>query len=147
MSKFLIKLLIFSCIVLFYNCGGGIKTIAIDVMTEDDANGGNAVVVTIYQLVNADKFHYASFESLMTKPEETLGSDIIPNSKYVRTMVPGENFQLQEYEIKNDAAYLGIVADFHSPAKDGWQQVIPLESDFSELKISIHESSLSVAFD
>ena len=131
-------------LLLFVHCGGGTRTLRIDVYSDENANSGNAVVVTIYQLINADKFRFASFESLMKNPEETLGSDIIPNSKYERTMVPGENFQLEEHEIKNDAAYLGVIADFHSPAKNEWQQIIELNSDFDELKISIHESSISI---
>ena len=143
MIKNLFIILILVCLVSLCGCGGGIKTVRIDVVSDDNANNGNAVVVTIYQLVNADKFRYASFESLMKKPEETLGSDIIPNSKYERTLVPGEIFQLKEHEIKSDAAYLGVIADFHSPAKDGWQQIISLDSDFDQLKISIHENSLS----
>ena len=146
MSKLLIFLIIFLPIVFLGGCGGT-KTIVVEIVTEKEANNGNAVVVTIYQLINADKFRYASFESLIKNPVETLGADIVPNSKYERTMVPGENFMVEAHEIKNDALFLGIVADFHSPAKDGWKQVIPLESGFSDLKISIHESSLSVAFD
>ena len=130
-------------LLLFVHCGGGTRTLRIDVHSDENANSGNAVVVTIYQLINADKFRFASFESLMKKPEETLGSDIMPNSKYERTLVPGEIFQLKEHEIKSDAAYLGVIADFHSPAKDGWQQIISLDSDFDQLKISIHENSLS----
>jgi type VI secretion system VasD/TssJ family lipoprotein len=120
------------------------RTLKIDVVSDENVNSGNAVVVTIYQLVNADKFRFASFESLMKNPEETLGSDIIPNAKYERTMVPGENFQLEEHEIKSDAVYLGVIADFYSPAKNEWQQVIELNSDFDELKISIHENSISI---
>jgi type VI secretion system VasD/TssJ family lipoprotein len=134
-------------LILVYGCGSGTRTVNITVNAEQEANSKNAVVVTIYQLTNADKFRYASFESLMKSPESTLGTDAIPNSKFEQTMVPGEVAQINEFEIKGDAVYLGIVADFHSPSKDGWQQLIPLESDFSELKISVHESSLSVAFD
>ena len=142
MIKYLFTTLFFIC--LLVNCGGGMRTLKIDVVSDDNVNSGNAVVVTIYQLVNADKFRFASFESLMKNPEETLGSDIIPNAKYERTMVPGENFQLEDHEIKNDAAYLGVIADFYSPAKNEWQQVIELNSDFDELKISIHENSISI---
>lgn len=144
MIKYLFITLTIVCLLSVCSCGGGMRTVRIDVFSDNNANSGNAVVVTIYQLVNADKFRFASFESLMKNPEETLGSDIIPNSKYERTMVPGESFQLEEHEIKSDAVYLGVIADFHSPAKNEWQQIIALDSDFDELKISIHESSISI---
>ena len=81
MIKYLFITLTFLCLFLLYSCGGGTRTVKIDVVSDNNANSGNAVVVTIYQLVNADKFRFASFESLMKYPEETLGSDIIPKSK------------------------------------------------------------------
>jgi type VI secretion system VasD/TssJ family lipoprotein len=80
---------------------------------------------------------------MMKRPEEILGSDLVPGSKYERTMLPGESFQLIDHELKSDATYLGIIADFHSPAKDGWQQVIPVDSDLKQVRISVHENSVS----
>jgi type VI secretion system VasD/TssJ family lipoprotein len=77
----------------------------------------------------------------------TLGSDLVPNSKFDRTMVPGETFQLDELEIKKEAAFLGIIADFHSPSADGWQQLVPLNDGIDEIIISVHENSISVKID
>ena len=143
MPKSFIILLILSGLIILDSCGGA-RTVGIEVISDNDTNNGNAVVVSIYQLLNADKFRYASFESLIKKPEETLGGDIIPNSMYERTMIPGEKFKLDKYEIKPEATYLGVIADFHSPAKDGWQQLIELNSDIDDLQISIHENSISI---
>ena len=142
MLKSLIAILILTNLILLNGCGGA-RTVGVEVVSDNDANNGNAVVVTIYQLLNADKFRYASFESLMKNPEETLGSDVIPNSKYERTMIPGEKFKLDDYEIKPEATFLGVIADFHSPAKDGWQQLVDLSSGIDEMQISIHENSIS----
>lgn len=146
MLKSFIIFIIFTSFMLLAGCGGA-KTVSVEVISDDDANDGNAVVVTIYQLVSEDKFRYASFESLLKNPDETLGSDVIQGSKYEKTMVPGENFKLNELEIKSGAAYLGVIADFHSPANDGWKQLIDLNSGIDKLKILVHENSLSVEGD
>src|SRR5690606_27152575 len=130
---------------IFSGCGG-VQTISLDMVCDDDCNGNNAIVIKIYQLKNADKFRNAGFESLISNTEVVLGDDLIPNSKYEKTLIPDESFEIPEYEIKPEAAYLGIVGDYYSPAKDSWQQVIPA-SDISSVKITVHENSISVVKD
>ncbi|QQS36597.1 MAG: type VI secretion system lipoprotein TssJ [Ignavibacteriales bacterium] len=124
-------------------CGGS-STMMVNMSCDENCNNNNAVVIKIFQLKSADKFRTASFESLLRSPESVLGDDMIANAKYEKLMVPNENFNLNELEIKSDAMFLGIVGDFHSPAKDGWLQVVSLEDGPDELKILIHENSLSV---
>jgi len=145
LKSFLITL-IFTSIIAVCSCGGA-RTVEIQLTSDNNANDGNAVVVTVYQLISADKFRYASFESLLKNPEVTLGTDVVAGSKYEKTIVPGENFTLNELEIKGGATYLGIIADFHSPANDGWKQLLPLDSGFDKLNVLIHENSLSVEQD
>ncbi|MCX6151866.1 MAG: type VI secretion system lipoprotein TssJ [Ignavibacteriales bacterium] len=122
---------------------GGVQTVKINLKCDDDCNNNNAIVIRIYQLKNADKFRNASFESLIRSPEEILADDLIPNSKFEKTLVPGESVQSKEIEIKKDAAYLGVVGDFFSPAKDGWLQIISLDSGNDKFEIVVHENSLS----
>ena len=137
----LILLAVFTFI--FYGCGGGNEFIQLQLKCDDNTNDGNAVVITVYQLTNADKFRYASFESLTKNPDATLGEDLIINSKFERTVVPGETFDLNELELKKEATFLGVVADFHSPLADGWQQLISLEKGLDKLIINVHENSIS----
>lgn len=144
MKNILIKTLPIFLLVLFSGCGGGKDFIQVSLKSYDDSNGGNAVVVTIYQLTNADKFRLASFESLTKNPVATLGSDLISNSTFEKTMVPGESFKLDELELKNEAVFLGIIADFHTPSADGWQQVVTLKKSIDKVVISVHENSISV---
>lgn len=132
---------------LLSGCGGGTEMIQINLKCDENTNGGNAVVVTVYQLTNADKFRFSSFEELTKNPEQTLGADLIPSSKFERTMVPGENFNLDELEIKKEAAFIGIIADFYSPSADGWQQLVPVNESFDQLIISVHENSISYKID
>lgn len=126
------------------SCGGGKDTIQISLNCDENVNSGNAVVITLYQLTNPDKFRLSSFESLTKTPEATLGAELIANSELERTMVPGETLDLNEIEIKRESAFVGVIADFHSPAPDGWQAVIPITEDLKRLVILIHENSISV---
>jgi len=144
MKNILLKTLSLLLFVLITGCGGGKDFVSISLKSYDNSNGGNAVVVTVYQLTNADKFSLSSFESLTKNPGGTLGSDLISNSTFEKTMVPGESFKLDELEIKNEAAYLGIIADFHTPSADGWQQVVPLNKSIDKVVISVLENSISV---
>ena len=130
-------------LLLVYAGCGGPQMINVSMHCDGDCNESNAVVVKIYQLKNADKFSHASFESLLRSPDETLGDDLIAGAKYEKLMAPDESFKLTDYEIKKDAAYIGVVADFHTPAKDGWFEVIPVK-DIDDLSIKIHSNSLSV---
>ena len=125
-------------------CGGSSpQMMNVSLNCDDNCNNTNAIVLTIYQLKNADKFRNTSFESLIRSPEDALGDDIIPDSKYEKTLVPGEGLQLKDLKIKENAMYLGVLGDFHSPAKDGWHQIITLNPDIKRIQILVHENSLS----
>jgi type VI secretion system VasD/TssJ family lipoprotein len=126
------------------SCGGGKDTIQITLNCDENTNSGNAVVITLYQLINSDKFRLSSFEYLAKNPVATLGTDLITNSELERTMVPGESLELNEIEIKQESAFIGIIADFNSPAPDGWRAIIPITKDLKQLVILIHENSISV---
>lgn len=143
MKKFLFLSAVYAVIFLL-GCGSTIKTAKFDLKCDGDCNGNNAIVIRIYQLNNADKFIHASFESMLRNPDAALGDDLIPNSKFEITMVPGQTFELKDYVIKNGAAYIGVVGDFHSPAKDGWLRIIPVDSDIEPMKILVHNNYLTV---
>ncbi len=140
--KNLFILFVFLSLSFLSGCGG-VQMISVDMKCDENCNGNNAIVVKIYQLKNGDKFRNASFESMISNPEEVLGDDLIVNSKYEKTLVPEESFMIDEYEIKPEAIYLGIVGDFFSPAKDSWRQIIQA-TDVDNIKITVHESSISV---
>jgi len=142
---FLLSVLFFT--LQFTGCGGGLQTFNLNLHCTENCNNDNAVVIKIYQLKNAEKFRHASFESLMRNPEEFLGDDIIPNSKIEKLLVPDETQDFNEVEIKNDAAFVAIIGDFYSPATDGWKQIIPINSDLRNVKVTVLENSLSVVID
>ena len=142
MREFTFTFIIFAFMIYFIGCGSGIQTINVALSTDDNANGGNAVVINIYQLTNDYKFQNASSNSLLRDSKETLANDLIlPIIE--KTMVPNENHYL-ELELSKDAAFIGVVGEFYSPSIDDWRRIISVDSDTEYLKILILENSLSL---
>lgn len=133
---------IFICIVII-GCGSGKEMIQISFECNDDTNGGNAVVVTLFQLKNDDNFRFVNAETLLKTPEMALGDELVANTKIERTMVPGEKVELKEFEIKNETAFIGVIADFHSPAPEGWKTLIPLDKSVEKIVIYVYENSIT----
>ncbi len=144
MKNIILKKMYLLLLIIFAGCGSSKHFIEVSLNSFAISNNGNAVVVTIYQLTNADKFRLSSFESLTRNAIATLGPDLIANATFEKTMVPGEIFSLDELEIKKEASYLGIIADFHTPSLDGWQQVVSLDSGIDKVIISVLENSINV---
>ena len=146
MKKFSL-IIYYSLFIIISGCGGGEQSLKVNLKCDADCNDNNAIVIRMYQLKNADKFSHASFESLLRNPEATISDDLIPDSKFEVTLVPDQIFQIKDYTIKDDAKYIGIVGDFHSPAKDGWLQIIPVNQDINSLRVLVHQNYLSVEKD
>jgi type VI secretion system VasD/TssJ family lipoprotein len=140
------SLLFFSIflILIIAGCSSGLQTVDISLKCDENSNENNALVLNIYQLKNSDKFLHASFESLSRNPEEILAGDLIPNTKFEKTMIPNESFMIKDLKITNETLYLGVIGNFYSPLKDGWKEIIPVNSDLENLSITIHQNSLSV---
>ncbi|MFO7523888.1 MAG: type VI secretion system lipoprotein TssJ [Ignavibacteriaceae bacterium] len=134
-------------ILILTGCGGGPQTINVNLHCDENCNNNNAVVIKIYQLKNAEKFRHANFESLVRNPDELLADDLIPNSKLEKLLVPEETYDFNDLEIKNDASFIAVIGDFHSPSSDGWKQLIPINSDLKNIKVKITENSLSVVIE
>ena len=124
------------------SCGN--PTMNIVLKCTDDSNNNNAIQIRIFQLKSAGKFNLADRESILRSPEETLGDELIPNTKVEKILVPGESFNFEDLELNTEAKFLGIIADFHSPAKDGWSQLINLSDGIDDLKIIVAKNFLTV---
>jgi type VI secretion system VasD/TssJ family lipoprotein len=131
-------------IILFLSPGcGGMQTISLTLNCDGDCNNTNAIVISVYQLKSADIFKSTSFESLIRNPDEILKTDLIPDSKFEKMLAPGDSIEISKIEIKKETNFLGVIGDFHSPAKDGWKQVVSLASGLDNLKIIVHKNSLT----
>lgn|GEM_PF-2162344 len=136
-------LMIIFLILFIAGCGSSAQNLKVNLNCDDDCNDSNAIVVRMYQLRNTEKFNSTNFESLIRDPEEVLGDDVVPNSKFEKTFTPGEKIQMDNLELKEGALYLGVLGDFHSPSNDGWKTIIPLNEKLEQISIHIHENYLS----
>lgn len=143
LSSFSISILVLALLIILSGCGS--PTTNIILKTTDDSNEMNAVQMKIVQLKSAEKFKLASRESLLRNPDETLGDDLIPNSKVEKIMIPGETFSLENVELSEETKFIGIFGDFFSPATDGWSQLIDVSEGKDEIKIVIGKNFLSVS--
>ena len=138
-----ISLLIMLLLIGLSGCGN--PTLNILLKSTEDSNEMNAVQMKIVQLRSAEKFKLASRESLLRNADETLGEDLIPNSKVEKIMIPGETFSLENVELTEETKFIGIFGDFFSPATDGWSQLIDVSDGKDDIKIIIGKNFLSVS--
>lgn len=86
-----------------------------------DARGGPLAVVTrIYTLRQEAAFRQAPYEAFLNplKEKDALGADLIEVKEV--TLVPGQRYEVIE-KVSRDAAFVGVVALFHSPAPQRWR--------------------------
>ena len=86
----------------------------------------------------------ASRESLLRNPEETLGEDLVPNSKVQKIMIPGESYEIENIDVFEKTKLIGIVGDFFSPAKDSWSQLIDITEGQDNIKVIIDKNFITV---
>lgn len=124
------------------SCGN--QTVDILMQSTSDSNEINAVQIVIYQLKSSEKFLLANRESLIRTPEETLGEDLVANSKVQKIMIPGEIYKIEDIEISQESKLIGIVGDFFSPAQDSWSQLIDITQKQDNIKVIIGKNFLTV---
>lgn len=131
-------------IFIFLLTGCGNQTVNILMQSTSDSNEMNAVQIKIYQLKSSEKFLLANRESLLRAPEETLGEDLIPNTKVQKIMIPGEIYNLENIEVSEETKLIGIVGDFFSPAQDSWSQLVDITEKQDNIKVIIGKNFLTV---
>jgi type VI secretion system protein VasD len=79
-----------------------------------------ALLVRVYKLRQRAAFDTAPYAAFLSAQAErdALGTDLVDVKEV--TLVPGQQLELAD-RLAPEAAYLGVVALFHSPARDGWR--------------------------
>lgn len=104
-------------------CGGGLE---LNLVGDGQLNnGGNAVVVRIYQLRSDENFKRSTMESFWQDDEKALGNDLI--EKLELTLLPGEQKPLN-LKLSKEANFIAAAADFFNPDRDQWRQVVSAAS-------------------
>jgi len=112
--------------------------------TPDLNNGGNPVVVRVYQLKSAGSFQRATVETFWGKERSTLGSDLLGDPIEI-VLHPNETRTLKGIELNDETAFIGAAADFYQPDVDQWKSIIDvatMESD--QLVLAVGENGLLI---
>lgn len=112
----------------------------------DEASGASlSLLARIYKLRSAEAFLAAPYETFgdAAREKERLGADLLE----VRDLqlVPGQRVEATE-KVSREAAYVGVVALFHSPAPQRWRYAFAAdELERSGLTLGAHACALTVS--
>lgn len=103
-----------------------------------------ALLVRIYKLRQRGAFEqapYAAFLSAQAE-REALGGDLLEVSEV--TLVPGQHLDLEQ-TLAREAGYLGVVALFHAPARQGWRAAFAApDAEQAGITLGLHACALNV---
>lgn len=102
-----------------------------------------ALLIRVYKLRQRAAFEgapYAAFLSPQAE-REALGADLLEVKEF--TLVPGQRLDLNE-QLARDASHLGVVALFHSPARDGWRLAFAAaDAEQAGVTLGLHACAMS----
>lgn len=113
----LASIFVFGLVTCAHNIGVVVRS------TSDLNNGGNPVVVRVYQLKSAGSFQRATIETFWGKERALLGSDLLGDPIEL-VLHPNETRTLKGIELNDEAAFIGAAADFYQPDVDQWKSLI-----------------------
>ena len=110
-----------------------------------DARGHSlALLVRVYKLRQRAAFDaapYAAFLSPLAE-REALGADLVEVKEV--TLVPGQQLELAD-RLARDTGWLGIVALYHSPAREGWRLAFAAgEAEQAGVTVGLHACAMNV---
>jgi type VI secretion system VasD/TssJ family lipoprotein len=116
------------------NCSSGPKQIQLDIQGTADMNNRKACVIYVYQLRTDSGFMNASSFDFWQENNEPFSEDIVgPRRRY--QLVPGQAVP-DSLTLTDETDYIGAVADFSDPDKEGWRRVFPVSKNTSD-KVTI----------
>lgn len=103
-----------------------------------------ALLVRIYKLRQRSAFEQAPYAAFLSPQaeREALGADLVEVSE--ATLVPGQHLDLDQ-TLAREASYLGVVALFHAPARQGWRVAFAAaDAEKAGITLGLHACALSV---
>ncbi len=108
--------------------------------TADLNNGGNPVVVRIYQLKSVASFQRATAETFWNQDKATLGSDLLGDPIEI-VMHPNETRKIKGIDLNKETNFIGAAADFYKPDVQRWKSILDVT------KMKGHQIVLAVGDD
>lgn len=108
----------------------------------DEAPGGNAAVVRIYQLSNDTNFRAVTLEAFWQDDKAALGSEVVSSQQLLLYPNAVERLDIEPDE---GVQFIGVAADLRRPDRERWRQVYAL-SELEGKRITVEVSQDRVAF-
>jgi type VI secretion system protein VasD len=110
-----------------------------------DARGQSlALLVRVYKLRQRGAFDAAPYAAFLSPQaeREALGADLVEVKEI--TLVPGQQLELAD-RLARDTGWLGIVALYHSPAREGWRLAFAAgEAEQAGVTVGLHACAMNV---
>ena len=113
-------------------------------LNTDEHGQALALLVRIYKLRQRGAFEAAPYAAFLSPQaeREALGADLLEVSEV--TLVPGQHLDLDQ-SVAREAGYLGVVALFHAPARQGWRAAFAAQdAERAGITLGLHACALSV---
>lgn len=111
-----------------------------------DARGQSlALLVRVYKLRQRAAFDAAPYAAFLSPQaeREALGADLVEVKEV--TLVPGQQLELAD-RLARDTGWLGIVALYHSPAREGWRLAFAAnEAEQAGVTVGLHTCAMNVS--
>jgi type VI secretion system VasD/TssJ family lipoprotein len=107
-------------------------------------NGGNPVVVRLYQLTTDVNFKSETSESFWRNEQSSFDRDLVGKPQEI-ILHPREVLKIEKVEILDDTRFIGVAADFYKPDKDQWQYLIDISIfEGNELLVVVRKNTLVI---
>jgi len=125
---------------------GGSRNISVFIQADNDLNnGGNPVVVRIYQLNTDVNFKSETPESFWRSEQISFQKDVTGATKEIM-LHPREVLKIDKFEIHDDTVYLIVAADFYKPDKDQWYYIYNItKNETGQVLIAVRDNTLVMA--
>jgi type VI secretion system VasD/TssJ family lipoprotein len=107
-------------------------------------NGGNPVVVRIFQLTTDVNFKSESSESFWRNNQTSFQKDVVGKPTEI-VLHPREVLKLTDLEINDETVFLGVAADFYKPDKNQWQYLFDITKyEGGKILIAVRNNTLVI---
>lgn len=132
------------CLV-FLTISGCSRYVRIYLQAANDLNnGGNPVVVRLYQLTTDVNFKSETSESFWRNEQNSFDRDLVGKPQEI-ILHPREVLKIEKVEILDDTKFIGVAADFYKPDKDQWQYLIDISIfEGNELLVVVRKNTLVI---
>ncbi len=113
-------------LILLSSCSSGRKQVMINIQGAPEMNNRKACVIYVYLLKTDTNFLSTTSLSFWQQESEPFSDDIVTKRRY--QLVPSDT-KTESLMLTDEVNFIGAVADFNDPDKEGWRRVLPIDKN------------------